>query len=59
MREDGNLLNKFDKVYKNTGCKQNAIVTVARRLIMKVHTVIKHGEDYVISMPVIESGKAA
>ncbi len=48
VRKDGNLLNKFDKVYKNTGCKQKAIVAVARKLMMKVHAITEKEEAYEI-----------
>jgi len=48
-RKDGNLLNKFDKVYKNTGCKQKAIVAVARKMMMKVHAITEKEEAYEIN----------
>ena len=59
VRKDGNLMNKFDRVYKRSSCKQKAIVAVARKLMMKVHAVINKEEDYVVNMPLIERGKAA
>ncbi len=59
VRKDGNLLNKFERVYKNSGCKQKAIVAVARKLMMKVHAVTQKGLDYEINMPAVKSGKAA
>jgi transposase len=49
VRKDGNLLDKFDRVYKSSGCKQKAIVAVARKLMMKVHSVIEKEEDYEIN----------
>jgi transposase len=49
VRKDGNLLNKFDRVYKNTGCKQKAIVAVARKLMMKVHAITEKEEAYEIN----------
>jgi transposase len=49
VRKDGNLLDKFDRVYKNSGCKQKAIVAVARKLMMKVHSIIEKEEDYEIN----------
>jgi transposase len=49
VRKDGNLLNKFERVYKSSGCKQKAIVAVARKLMMKVHSVIEKEEDYEIN----------
>ncbi|MGE5805433.1 MAG: IS110 family transposase [Ignavibacteria bacterium] len=49
VRKDGNLLNKFERIYKRTGSKQKAIVAVARKLMMKVHTIIVKEEDYVIN----------
>lgn len=59
VRKDGNLMDKFDRVYRSSGCKQKAIVAVSRKLMMKVHAVIKNDEDYVMNLPVTESGKAA
>ena len=50
VRKDGDLLNKFDRVYKNTGCKQKAIVAVARKLMMKIHAITEKEEDYVINI---------
>jgi len=50
VRKDGSLINKFDKVYKSSGCKQKAIVAVARKLMMKVYTIIKKEEDYEINL---------
>jgi transposase len=49
VRKDGNLLNKFERVYKRTGSKQKAIVAVARKLMMKVHIITVKEEDYVIN----------
>jgi transposase len=50
VRKDGNLLNKFERVYRNSGCKQKAIVAVARKLMMKVHAIIKKEEEYEINI---------
>ncbi len=50
VRKDGALLNKFERVYKSSGCKQKAIVAVARKLMMKVHAVIKKEEEYEINI---------
>lgn len=49
VRKDGSLLNKFERVYKNTGCKQKAIVAVARKWMMKVHAIIEKEEAYEIN----------
>lgn len=59
VRKDGNLLNKFERVYKRSGCKQKAIVAVARKLMMKVHTIIEKERDYEINMPTVRTGIAA
>lgn len=59
VRKDGNLMDKFDRVYRSSGCKQKAIVAVSRKLMMKVHAVISNGEDYVANMPLEKRGKAA
>ncbi len=47
VRKDGNLLNKFERVYRSSGCKQKAIVAVARKLMMKVHAITEKEEAYV------------
>jgi len=59
VRKDGNLLDKFERVYKRSGCKQKAIVAVARKLMMKVHAVINKELDYEVNMPLVKEGKAA
>ncbi|MCP4969161.1 MAG: hypothetical protein GY932_01040, partial [Arcobacter sp.] len=46
---DGSLLNKFEKVYKSSGCKQKAIVAVARKLMVKIHAITVKEEDYVVN----------
>ena len=50
VRKDGNLLNKFERVYRSTGCKQKAIVAVARKLMMKVYAITKKEEDYEVNI---------
>lgn len=50
VRKDGVLLNKFERVYKSSGCKQKAIVAVARKLMMKVSAVIRKEEEYEINI---------
>jgi hypothetical protein len=52
-------LDKFERVYKRSGSKQKAIVAVSRKLMMKVHIIIKKEEDYEINMPAGRSGRAA
>ena len=47
VRKDGNLLNKFERVYRSSGSKQKAIVAVARKLMMKVHAITEKEEAYV------------
>ncbi len=49
VRKDGNLLNKFERVYRSSGCKQKAIVAVARKLMMKVHAITQKEEEYEIN----------
>jgi len=49
VRKDGSLLNKFDRVYKRSGCKQKAIVAVARKLMMKVYAITEKEEEYEIN----------
>jgi transposase len=50
VRKDGNLLNKFERVYKKSGSKQKAIVAVARKLMMKVYAITEKEEDYEINI---------
>lgn len=49
VRKDGSLLDKFEKVYRNSGCKQKAIVAVARKLMMKIHAITIKEEDYEVN----------
>ncbi|MBU1298084.1 MAG: IS110 family transposase [Bacteroidetes bacterium] len=49
VRKDGSLLNKFERVYKNSGSKQKAIVAVARKLMMKVYAITEKEEEYEIN----------
>jgi len=49
VRKDGNLLSKFERVYRNSGSKQKAIVAVARKLMMKVHAITQKEEEYEIN----------
>lgn len=50
VRKDGALLDKFERVYSRSGSKQKAIVAVARKLMMKVHAVIRKEEEYEINL---------
>jgi len=59
VRKDGNLLNKFERVFKKSGSKQKAIVAVARKLMMKVYTITEKEEEYEINKPACRSGRAA
>lgn len=49
VRKDGSLLDKFERVYKNTGCKQKAIVAVSRKLMMKIHAIEEKEVNYEIN----------
>lgn len=49
VRKDGALLEKFNKVYKNSGSKQKAIVAVARKLMTKIYAVIQKEEEYIVN----------
>ena len=49
VRKDGNLLNKYERVFKKSGSKQKAIVAVARKLMMKVHSITEKEEEYEIN----------
>ena len=46
---NGALLDKLDKVYRNSGCKQKAIVAVARKLMMKIHAITIKEDGYEIN----------
>ena len=59
VRKDGNLLDKFERVYKKSGKKQKAIVAVARKMMMNVYAITEKEEDYVINMPEVKQGIAA
>ena len=50
VRWDPVLLDKFDRVYTSSGIKQKAIVAVARKLMVKLYTVIQKGEDYQVGL---------
>ena len=49
VRKDGSLLDKFERVYRNSGSKQKAIVAVARKLMMKVYAITEKEEEYEIN----------
>jgi len=46
VRKDGSLLDKFERVYRKSGSKQKAIVSVARKLMTKIFAVIQKEEEY-------------
>jgi len=50
VRKDGALLIKFERVYKNSGCKQKAIVAVARKLMTKIYAAVRKEENYRINL---------
>jgi transposase len=50
VRWDPVLLDKFERVYASSGIKQKAIVAVARKLMVKLYTVIQKGEDYQVGL---------
>lgn len=50
VRWDPVLLDKFERVYASSGIKQKAIVAVARKLMVKLYTVIQRGEDYQVGL---------
>ncbi len=59
VRKDGNLLDKFERVYRSSGSKQKAIVAVARKLMMKVFAITEKEEAYEINKSDYKTGKAA
>ena len=50
VRWDPVLLDKFDRVYASSGIRQKAIVAVARKLMVKLYTVIQKDEDYQVGL---------
>jgi len=50
VRWDPVLLDKFDRVYSNSGIKQKAIVAVARKLMVKLYTVIQKNKGYQVGL---------
>jgi transposase len=66
VRKDGALLDKFERVYSNSGSKQwesipmgKAIVAVARKLMTKLHAVIIKEEPYYINKSRLSRDRAA
>jgi len=50
VRWDPILLDKFDRVYRHSGIKQKAIVAVARKLMVRIYTIIQKNEKYQIGV---------
>jgi len=50
VRRDVTLLEKFESVYSRTGSKSKAIVAVARKLMVRIYTVIQRREEYVTGL---------
>ncbi len=50
IRYDPVLLDKFRRVYKNSGSKKKAIVAVARKLALRIRAVILNREPYTIGL---------
>lgn len=49
VRKDGALLDKFERVYKRSGSKQKAIVSVARKMMSKIYAVMQKEEEYQVN----------
>jgi transposase len=50
VRWDPVLLDKFERVYASSGIKQKAIVAVARKLMVRLFTIIQKGEGYQVGL---------
>ncbi|MCK4656040.1 MAG: IS110 family transposase [candidate division Zixibacteria bacterium] len=48
IKKDPVLLDKFQTVWKNSGSKKKAIVAVARKLAVRLHSLERTGESYQI-----------
>jgi hypothetical protein len=48
IKKDPVLLDKFQTVWKNSGSKKKAIVAVARKLAVRLHSLERTGELYQI-----------
>jgi len=50
IRKDPVLLDKFNRVWRNSGSKKKAIVAVARMLIVRFRACVMSGKPYVIGV---------
>jgi len=50
VRWDPVLLDKYERVYRHTGITQKAIVAVARKLMVRIHTIIQKNERYQVGL---------
>jgi len=50
VRWDPVLLDKFERVYHSSGSTQKAIVAVARKLMVRLYTIIQRDENYQIGV---------
>jgi transposase len=50
IRHDPVLLDKFKRVWRNTGSKKKAIVAVARKLVGRLLHCVKIGQPYVVGL---------
>lgn len=50
VRWDTVLLDKFDRVYQHSAIRQKAIVAVARKLMVRLYTIIQKEEKYQIGL---------
>jgi len=41
------LLEKFESVTSRVGSRQKAIFSVARKLMVRIYTIVQNGEDYI------------
>lgn len=50
VRYDPVLAEKFESVYSRTRSKNKAIVAVARKLLVRLHTIINRDEEYILGL---------
>lgn len=50
VRWDPVLLDKYNRVYQHSGITQKAIVAVARKLMVRIYTIVQNNERYQVGL---------
>jgi transposase len=50
VKKDPVLLDKYNRVYRNTGSKKKAIVAAARKLVGRILHCVNNGQPYVVGL---------